>query len=175
MNTVKQFMNEYFLHFNSRETVEAAEAYRAHIEASGKMLVSLAGAMSTARIGKLLSRMINEGYVHAISCTGANLEEDLFNLLENKQALLRQSKNDLVQIYTRLDNVKKNLPNESEGFVALGDALDQVRNAARAVQEVERSLGGKPERGKSDEPSEEPSEEPKVKEADIYGRHQFRV
>ena len=45
------------------------------------MMVSLAGAMSTARIGRILSRMIRAGKVHAISCTGANLEEDLFNLL----------------------------------------------------------------------------------------------
>lgn len=95
-------------------------------------------------------------------------------LLENKQALLKRSKNELVQIYTRLDNVKKNLPNGSEGFVALGDALDQVRNAARAVQDVEKSLGGeaKPNHGdeKTSEPPEESEEEPKVREADIYGR-----
>lgn len=91
-------------------------------------------------------------------------------LLENKKALLQRSKNELVQIYTRLDNVKKNLPNESDGFIALGDALDQVRNAARAVQEVEKSLGGKAEPNHGDDGSERSSEEPKVREADIYGR-----
>ena len=88
-------------------------------------------------------------------------------ILENKQALLNRSKKELVQIYTRLDNVKKNLPNDSEGFIALGDALDQVRNAARAVQDVERSLGGKPEPNHGDD---EETSEPKVREADIYGR-----
>ena len=92
-------------------------------------------------------------------------------ILENKQALLNRSKKELVQIYTRLDNVKKNLPNDSEGFIALGDALDQVRNAARAVQDVERSLGGKPEPNHGDEETSEPErEEPKVRETDIYGR-----
>jgi len=43
--------------------------------------VSMAGAMSTAEIGISLARMIREDKVHAISVTGANLEEDLFNLV----------------------------------------------------------------------------------------------
>ena len=81
MGAVREFMERHYLHFNSREVVAAARAYEAHLEAGGKMLVSLAGAMSTARIGRILSRMIRAGKVHAISCTGANLEEDLFNLL----------------------------------------------------------------------------------------------
>jgi deoxyhypusine synthase len=74
-------MEKHYLHFNARETVAAANAYEAHIDAGGKMLVSLAGAMSTGELGIILARMIREGKVHAISCTGANLEEDVFNLL----------------------------------------------------------------------------------------------
>ena len=80
MGAVRDFMDRHFLHFNSRETVAAAKAYEAHVLAGGKMLVTLAGAMSTARIGRILGRLI-QGQVHAISCTGANLEEDVFNLL----------------------------------------------------------------------------------------------
>jgi deoxyhypusine synthase len=81
MGAVREFMEKHYLHFNARETVDAAAAYEAHMAAGGKMLVSLAGAMSTAQIGIILARMIREGKVHAISCTGANLEEDVFNLL----------------------------------------------------------------------------------------------
>ncbi len=81
MGAIREFMDRHYLHFNSREVVAASKAYGAHVEAGGKMLVSLAGAMSTARIGRILSRMIRANKVHAISCTGANLEEDLFNLL----------------------------------------------------------------------------------------------
>lgn len=81
MGAVRDFMNLNFRHFNARETVEAARAYREHVTAGGKMLVSLAGAMSTGELGITLARMIREGYVHAISCTGANLEEDIFNLI----------------------------------------------------------------------------------------------
>ena len=81
MGAIREFMQRHYLHFNSRELLSAAEAYTAHIEAGGKMFISLAGAMSTARIGRSLARMIRADKVHAISCTGANLEEDLFALL----------------------------------------------------------------------------------------------
>jgi len=46
----------------------------------GEMVLAMAGAMSTGEIGIILARMIREGKVHAVSCTAANLEEDLFNL-----------------------------------------------------------------------------------------------
>lgn len=45
------------------------------------MLISLAGAMSTAEIGLSLAEMIRQDKVHMISCTGANLEEDVMNLV----------------------------------------------------------------------------------------------
>ena len=55
-----------------------------HLDHGGQMLVTLAGAMSTAELGLSLAEMIREGKVHAISCTGANLEEDIFNLVAKK-------------------------------------------------------------------------------------------
>jgi deoxyhypusine synthase len=85
MGSVRTFMDKHYRHFNARETVEAARAYEAHLEAGGKMLVTLAGAMSTGELGIILARMIREGKVHAISCTGANLEEDVFNLLGHEE------------------------------------------------------------------------------------------
>jgi deoxyhypusine synthase len=85
MGPIGQFMEEHFLHFNAREALESARAYQAHLEGGGKMMVSLAGAMSTGELGVILARMIREGKVHGISCTGANLEEDLFNLLAHDE------------------------------------------------------------------------------------------
>lgn len=85
MGRVRDFMDHHYRHFNARETVDAARAYQAHIDSGGKMLMTLAGAMSTAQLGVILARMIREGKVHAISCTGANLEEDVFNLIANKE------------------------------------------------------------------------------------------
>jgi signal transduction histidine kinase len=46
-----------------------------------KMLVSMAGAMSTAEIGKIFAEIIRQDKVQIISCTGANLEEDIMNLV----------------------------------------------------------------------------------------------
>ncbi len=83
---VSQFMEKHFRHYNARETLATAKAYKRFIELDrGKMLVSLAGAMSTAELGISLAEMIRQDKVHAISCTAANLEEDLFNLFANQE------------------------------------------------------------------------------------------
>ena len=84
MSAIRDFIERHFRHFNAREVVEAARAYETHLEGGGKMLLAMAGAMSTGEIGIILARMIREGKVHAISCTGANLEEDIFNLISNR-------------------------------------------------------------------------------------------
>jgi deoxyhypusine synthase len=78
-------METHYRHFNARETVAAARAWEDHLEAGGTMVVTLAGAMSTGELGIILARMIREGKVHAVSCTGANLEEDVFNLLAHDE------------------------------------------------------------------------------------------
>jgi deoxyhypusine synthase len=82
---VRTFIDHHYLNFNSRELRRAARSYEAHIQAGGRMLVSMAGAMSTARLGRILSRAIRADLVHAISCTGANLEEDAFTLLAGSE------------------------------------------------------------------------------------------
>jgi len=78
---VSDFIRHHYRHFNAAALVDAAEAYRAHLDAGGKMMITLAGAMSTAELGLSLAEMIRQDKVHAISCTGANLEEDVFNLV----------------------------------------------------------------------------------------------
>ncbi|MFV1968306.1 MAG: deoxyhypusine synthase family protein, partial [Pirellulaceae bacterium] len=83
--SVSAFMEQHFLHFNARETLDAAKAYKEHVEAGGKMLLALAGAMSTGEIGKSLAPVIRAGKVHAISCTAANYEEDIFNLVAHNE------------------------------------------------------------------------------------------
>lgn len=78
---ISKFIESNFLHFNAAALVDAAKGYQAHMNAGGKMMVTLAGAMSTAELGKSLAEMIRQGKVDIISCTGANLEEDVFNLV----------------------------------------------------------------------------------------------
>ncbi len=78
---VSQFMEKNYRHFNSAALMDAAEAYDIHLKEGGKMLITLAGAMSTAEIGISLAEMIRQDKVQIISCTGANLEEDIMNLV----------------------------------------------------------------------------------------------
>jgi len=78
---VSQFIQHHYRHFNSAALVDAAKAYEHHLAQGGKMVVTLAGAMSTAELGLSLAEMIRQDKVHGIVCTGANLEEDVFNLV----------------------------------------------------------------------------------------------
>ena len=81
MGAVGDFIRHHYRHFNSAALVDAAQAYTALLDEGGSMLVTLAGAMSTAELGLSLAEMIRRKKVQAICCTGANLEEDLFNLV----------------------------------------------------------------------------------------------
>jgi deoxyhypusine synthase len=78
---VQEFIKHNFRHFNAAVVVDAAEAYCSHLAQGGKMLLAMAGAMSTAELGLSLAEMIRQDKVHAICTTGANLEEDIFNLV----------------------------------------------------------------------------------------------
>ncbi len=84
---LSRFLRHHFRHFNAASLVDAADGYAALIDRGGAMMVALAGAMSTAELGLSLAEMIRQGKVHAISCTGANLEEDVFNLVAHDHYL----------------------------------------------------------------------------------------
>src|SRR5687767_15982678 len=81
MGAISDFIRHHYRHFNGAALVDAADGYVKHLGSGGQMLVTLAGAMSTAELGLSLAEMIRRGKVHAISCTGANLEEDVYNLV----------------------------------------------------------------------------------------------
>jgi deoxyhypusine synthase len=78
---IKEFIKHHYRHFNAASLVDAAEGYIKLVDAGGKMFLTMGGAMSTAELGLSLAEMIRQGKVHAITCTGANLEEDVFNLV----------------------------------------------------------------------------------------------
>lgn len=103
--SIRRFMETHYRHFNARETLSAAKAFVKFVEQDhGKMFLAMAGAMSTAEIGVSLAEMIRKDKIHAVSCTAANLEEDLFNLfahneyrvIENWRALSVQDEVDLL-------------------------------------------------------------------------------
>jgi deoxyhypusine synthase len=78
---VSSFIKLHYRHFNAAALVDAAEAYNKHLASGGKMFLTMGGAMSTAELGISLAEMIRQNKVHAVCCTGANLEEDVFNLV----------------------------------------------------------------------------------------------
>jgi len=78
---ISKFMVEHYRHFNAATMIDAAKAYEEQLESGNRMMITLAGAMSTAELGKSLAEMIRQDKVHIISCTGANLEEDIMNLV----------------------------------------------------------------------------------------------
>jgi deoxyhypusine synthase len=81
MPAITSFIKHHYRHFNAAALVDAAQAYVDLLASGGKMLVTLAGAMSTAELGLSLAEMIRQDKVYAIVSTGANLEEDVFNLV----------------------------------------------------------------------------------------------
>lgn len=101
---VTDFLKNQYRHFNAAALIDAAEGYKTHLANGNKMLVTLAGAMSTAELGISLAEMIRQDKIHAISCTGANLEEDIFNLvahdfyerIPNYRDLTTQDEDDLL-------------------------------------------------------------------------------
>ncbi len=93
--SISEWMETHFRHFNARETLEAASAWRIFASEGGRMLVALAGAMSTAELGISLAEMIRQDKVHAISCTAANLEEDVFNLVAHNEYCMLPGYRDL--------------------------------------------------------------------------------
>ncbi len=80
-NAIRAFVKHHYRHFNAAALVDAADAYREFMAGGNAMLLAMAGAMSTAELGLSLAEMIRQGKIHAVSCTGANLEEDLYNLV----------------------------------------------------------------------------------------------
>jgi len=78
---ISRFIRQHYRHFNAAALVRAADGYNELLADGGRMFVTLAGAMSTAELGISLAEMIRQDKVHAICCTGANLEEDIFNLV----------------------------------------------------------------------------------------------
>ena len=78
---IREFIQRHYHHFNAGALADCAESLNGFLDGGGRMMITLAGAMSTAGIGRSLAPAIRAQKVHAICCTGANLEEDLFRLV----------------------------------------------------------------------------------------------
>ncbi len=123
--SLREFMETHYLHFNAASVVDAAKAYEKHLQENGKMMITLAGAMSTAELGKSLAEMIRQDKVQIISCTGANLEEDLMNLVAHSH-------------YKRVPNYRDLTPQDEWDLLEQG--LNRVTDTCIPEEEAFRKL-----------------------------------
>ena len=122
---VSNFILEHYRHFNSAVVIDAAQAYEQQLEKGNKMMITLAGAMSTAELGKSLAEIIRAGKVQIISCTGANLEEDLMNLVAHSH-------------YSRVPNYRDLTPEQEWALLEKG--LNRVTDTCIPEEEAFRRL-----------------------------------
>lgn len=122
---ISAFLEKHYKHFNAAALVDAAKGYKKHVESGKKMMITLAGAMSTAELGQSLAEMIRQGKVDIISCTGANLEEDLMNLVAHEH-------------YKRVPNYRDLTPQEEWDLLQQG--LNRVTDTCIPEEEAFRRL-----------------------------------
>jgi deoxyhypusine synthase len=129
MTAITDFVHHHFRHFNSAALVDAADGYRRHVDTGGRMFMTLAGAMSTGELGLSLAEMIRKDKVHAICCTGANLEEDLFNLVAHDH-------------YVRIPGYRDLTPEDEEQLLArhLNRVTDTCIPEDEAIRRIEDAV-----------------------------------
>lgn len=124
---VTSFILEHYRHFNAAALVDSAKAYEQHLAEGKKMLISLGGAMSTAEMGRSLAEMIRQDKVHIISCTGANLEEDIMNMVAHSH-------------YKRVPHYRDLTPEQEWALLEKG--LNRVTDTCIPEEEAFRRLQG---------------------------------
>ncbi len=126
---ISQFARHHYRHFNAAALIDAADGYRHHLDAGGRMMVTLAGAMSTAELGLSLAEMIRQDKVHAITCTGANLEEDIYNLVAHDH-------------YERVPNYRDLTPADEQKLLDqhFNRVTDTCIPEAEAIRRIEKAI-----------------------------------
>ncbi len=126
---ITNFIRHHFRHFNAATVVDAADAYIEQLNNGHKMMITLAGAMSTAELGLSLAEMIRQDKVQIITCTGANLEEDIFNLVAHDH-------------YKRVPNYRDLSPADEQSLLDqhFNRVTDTCIPEEEAMRRIERQL-----------------------------------
>lgn len=129
MGPISRFIEHHYRHFNAATLKDAARAYRDFVTQGGKMFVTLAGAMSSAELGLSLAEMIRQNKIHGISCTGANLEEDVYNLVAHEH-------------YERIPHWRELSAKEEEALLKrhLNRVTDTCIPEEEAIRRIESSI-----------------------------------
>lgn len=75
---VSAFAQRTLKHCNAGATLQAALWLKNHLQQGGKLVVTIAGALSSFQIGVMLAELIRKDKVHLISATAANHEESYY-------------------------------------------------------------------------------------------------
>ncbi|MEZ4648335.1 MAG: deoxyhypusine synthase family protein [Candidatus Eisenbacteria bacterium] len=126
---ISSFIDHHYRHFNAATLRDAARAYIRHLDDGGQMMVTLAGAMSTGELGLSLAEMIRQDKVHIITCTGANLEEDVFNLVAH-------------DYYERIPHYRDLTPQDEQALLDrhLNRVTDTCIPEEEAMRRIERAV-----------------------------------
>jgi deoxyhypusine synthase len=128
-NAIKAFIKHHYRHFNSAALVDAAKGYVEFLQGGGKMFLAMAGAMSSAELGLSLAEMIRQDKIHGISCTGANLEEDIYNLVAHDH-------------YVRIPNWRDLTPEDEHELLSrhLNRVTDTAIPEEEAIRRIEAAI-----------------------------------
>jgi deoxyhypusine synthase len=126
---VTQFIKHHYRHFNAAALIDGAEGYKQHLAQGGKMMITLAGAMSSGELGLSLAEMIRQDKVHLISTTGANLEEDIFNLVAHDH-------------YERIPHYRDLTPKDEHALLErhMNRVTDTCIPEAEAMRRIEKAM-----------------------------------
>jgi len=129
-SSISSFVKHHYRHFNAAALIDASEAYVKLLADGNKMLVTIAGAMSTAELGLSLAEMIRQDKIHGICCTGANLEEDVSNLVAHDH-------------YKRVPHYRQLSPDEEVELLKhhLNRVTDTCIPEEEAMRRIERVVG----------------------------------
>ena len=75
---ISEFAERTLMHCNGGSTMQAALWLKNHLKKGGKLVVTLAGALSSFQVGVMLAELIRQNKVHLVSATGANHEESYY-------------------------------------------------------------------------------------------------
>lgn len=125
MPAIREFIDRHYRHFNAAVVRDAALAWIRHLEGGGRMMLTLGGAMSSAEMGITIAELIRQEKIHALTVTGANLEEDVFNLVAHSH-------------YERIPHYRDLSPDDEVALLERG--LNRVTDTCIPEEEAMRKL-----------------------------------
>lgn len=139
LGPIGEGVETYCCHYNGGELRRACRAWADLINRGGQMFLAMAGAASTAELGKVIAPLIRRGFITGLSVTGANLEEDFFRLVGHQhyvelpgyQQLTKADDQALAD--AELPRVTDSSIPEKAAMAVIEDPVDKIWHRAQAA------------------------------------------